>query len=539
MDDPRSWKSAIAQLLISLFPNEFLPEILGFNMHYELISLEVMIAARELKEIGVDPLYFLLHVCIDNADSGHTAMALLNVIDYLDIVKETGREDLQEQWKRVQAGYILSQTLVVSCDGPDNPTYTGEGTSVYPLTAQVISIFKSKTSVSQKYHCQSKARIGSRTLAEWLDPQLWDHDETQKHLELLSALSRSKRWISPGRGRQSRLVQELTWGGRMFGAFTSDEVDVLAAWIDALGFGNKSSTDISPYYTFTGRKPVASRDVVRSLQDPAVHHPVAARASTVKTTILATTPTIIPCFSLDNEQPLNAPSQANIPDVVSLWFAHIGLLENTINVPCRTATSLHSNILLILRAQAGFARETDIPAGTAEMLLPSRDLVRIGLEIVARAGWPDASNPGSSPSCLKEVFTLTRDKGQGEDRAGLAYDMLTWANAPEENLSFLVGLAVAFLGLKEAVRMSGLLGEDSQVGLGMIVQRERKALVRCMVEIVGMGNKHSSELERGYWIGRSALEECLGVKQKDSFLRKVSSLAPRTALPDPHPSSQA
>ncbi|RAL17046.1 iron-containing redox enzyme family protein [Aspergillus homomorphus CBS 101889] len=98
MDDERSWKAVVAQLLISLLPLEFLPEVLGFNLHYELVSLEAMTAARELKDLGVDPSYFLLHICIGNADSGHTAMALMNVIDYLETIKETGcKRTIDEQ----------------------------------------------------------------------------------------------------------------------------------------------------------------------------------------------------------------------------------------------------------------------------------------------------------------------------------------------------------------------------------------------------------------------------------------------------------
>lgn len=49
------WEAAVGQLLISLFPNEFLPEILGFNMHYELITLDTMRASLELKALGINP----------------------------------------------------------------------------------------------------------------------------------------------------------------------------------------------------------------------------------------------------------------------------------------------------------------------------------------------------------------------------------------------------------------------------------------------------------------------------------------------------
>jgi hypothetical protein len=491
-----------------------------------------MMAARELKDLGVNPSYFLLHICIDNADTGHTAMALLNVISYLEMIKATGCESaLEEKWKRVQAGYTLSQTLAVSpCDRTEFPGSgiemsgrASKSVPIDPLTLRIIEIFKNKTSISQKYHCQSKVRIGSRTLKEWLDSSLWAHDDPQKHLELLDALSQAERWVHPGMGSQSRLVQELSWGGRMFGAFTNQEVDTLVAWIDTLGPENSTWL----YYRFTLRKPVASRDVVSSLQDPTCHHPVLAARRLDKTTTsdyVAEFPEF--CFDAGfptEKQPLNAPCQSQLPDVVALWFAHIGLLENMINVPSRTATSLYSNILLVLRAQAGFAIETHIPAGMAEMTRrSSRSLVEIGLEIVSSTQWTDDVNL----SCLKDVLLLTRNQGQSEDSAKLAYNMLQWANHPDENLGLLVGLALAFLGLKEAVAQSHeLLGEEGQAVLKMIVERERKGLLKCMQDIKGMDGAHYRDLERGYCIGRVALEKCLGKAARNTTNTFGDSLA--------------
>lgn len=42
MNDFLCWKSAAAQLLISVFPHDFLPEILGFNLHFEQATLETL-----------------------------------------------------------------------------------------------------------------------------------------------------------------------------------------------------------------------------------------------------------------------------------------------------------------------------------------------------------------------------------------------------------------------------------------------------------------------------------------------------------------
>lgn len=66
-------------------------EILGFDFHFEPITLPTLVALRELEELRTNACYFLLHVCIDNADTGHTAMALEIVIRYLEFVgKDAG-----------------------------------------------------------------------------------------------------------------------------------------------------------------------------------------------------------------------------------------------------------------------------------------------------------------------------------------------------------------------------------------------------------------------------------------------------------------
>ena len=83
------WQAAVAQLLISLFPHEFLLEILGFNLHFEGLTLETMKAAKEVGEFGLNPYYFVLHISIDNADSGHTAVAMLAVAKYIEHVQQT------------------------------------------------------------------------------------------------------------------------------------------------------------------------------------------------------------------------------------------------------------------------------------------------------------------------------------------------------------------------------------------------------------------------------------------------------------------
>jgi len=157
LDKVHVWKAGVAQLLISIFPHEFLPEILGFNMHFEMLTWDTMRAIKELKELKLNDYYFLLHISIDNADSGHTAMAMQAVIDYMVHVQNTdGEPAAQEAWKRVQTGFILSERLVTSPDAQES-SCTGHSTP-NEFEAIVLKIFKAKALVSHKLHAPRKSR---------------------------------------------------------------------------------------------------------------------------------------------------------------------------------------------------------------------------------------------------------------------------------------------------------------------------------------------------------------------------------------------
>jgi hypothetical protein len=91
------WKAAIAQLLISLFPNDFLPEIPGFNMAYECLPLHLMKTFKELDELKLNSYNFTLHISIDNSDSGRAAMAMLAAVDYTKYITGNQKESAAHQ----------------------------------------------------------------------------------------------------------------------------------------------------------------------------------------------------------------------------------------------------------------------------------------------------------------------------------------------------------------------------------------------------------------------------------------------------------
>ena len=293
----------------------------------------------------------------------------------------------------------------------------------------------------------------------------------------------------------------------MFGAFSHDEVVALTAWIDSLDPENNAWL----YWSFTCREPLASKKAVGELQDPARHQPVVMPCGVDKIgtgALTAASQGFVSDSELRIEQePLTPPSDAQLPDVIALWFAHIGLLENTINTPSRTASPLYASILRLLRAQSGFAIEEHIVAGMDEMKrLSCPSLVDIGLELVSHAGWAISVEP----SCLHDLLLLTGSQGQGDASAELAHNMLRWGARPNANLGLLLGLALALLELKDAVgKAPGLLGPESRLLLEAIVARERQSLEECAQELQSVDEAKYRQMIRGYQLGKSVLKKCL------------------------------
>jgi hypothetical protein len=220
------WKAAVAQLLISLFPHDFLPEILGFNMHFEVVSSGTLMAPKDLKEVKINPYYFLLHISIDHADSGNTAMAVQTVHLYLEhIRKSAGDLAAKQAWKRVQAGYVLSAGLVTT---PDCATLQKPAVDSFPRNeheAEVAKIFMAKALVAHRIHCSSRVRIGRRTLVDWLEPNAFASKQWQ--MGFLQDLSNLKPWVHKGDSRRSKLIHELCWEGKIFRSFTQGEVEAV------------------------------------------------------------------------------------------------------------------------------------------------------------------------------------------------------------------------------------------------------------------------------------------------------------------------
>ncbi|KAK0705843.1 hypothetical protein B0T21DRAFT_377675 [Apiosordaria backusii] len=482
MEDESIWRYAIGQLLVSVFPNEFLPEILGFNLHYEQPAVGVLKANKELPEFGISPYYYALHISIDNADSGHCAMAIGNIAQFMAVVKETGIMDSQTAWRRVQAGYCLGQSL----DDRD---------TVDDYEDRLVDLICKKATIATKIHCTSRARIGKRNLSSWFSapPSSPENDDSWKD-EFLSALADSKPWVYKGDSSKSLLMRELGWKGRMFGAFTHDETELLRNWIGSLTPDGEDSS--KAYWHLVGGCQSLEKAFDPPRHDAGVTHPC---FPTMRAWSPSKTANFVP------KAPIQVTNNEVDMDVLlPLWFAHTGLLENLISSPHQTIRPLISNCLQILRAEKGYKPEGTGIACMDEQLRPSYspDLVALGLKIIKRQGLPQ-------PSSLGDI--LARPEDEGLSISGrFAHDLLGWAQRPTKNGAFLLGLARAFLDLEQWVSENeGLLGRRERLVLSEIIQRKSIGFEKCLSELNGDALM-CHEFAAGYELGRTEIETLLG-----------------------------
>ncbi|KAF2995669.1 hypothetical protein E8E13_002256 [Curvularia kusanoi] len=490
LDQTRCWKAALAQLLISLFPHEFLPESLGFNMAYESLPLHLLKTVKELREVRLNPYYFELHISIDNSDSGHAAMAMSAVADYIELVeRDEGTEAARIAWRRVQAGYILAEGLPTT---PESPSLRKQPNEPFPRTeteASLLSIFAAKASVAHKIHCNSRLKIGRRSLVDWLEPNAFANKRWQK--EFLQDLGNCKPWVIQGDSEKSRLVRELSWEGKMFGSFTQTEVEVVKAWIDELGSPVQCrQPDSKVYYDFTLQSPKAAG--FDADLDILSNYPV-----------LSVPP--VPSHILDdtvagdlNELHLDV---SKLHNLLPLWFTSPALLETLPSVPVRAANTSGSALVRVLRAQTGFDLEGQGVAGMDEVHRTdeghSYGIVELGLEICARAGL-------SLPMNLKEVVTLGNAESVTVCKWMVSLSMHLLAHQ-----DMLVGMSWAFMELHEAVARlkegGNLLSPVSAQKLEAIARRERAGLEVCKDEIMG-NMQRRADFEKGLVIARKAIK---------------------------------
>jgi hypothetical protein len=149
----------LTQLALAHHAERFLPELVGYNLGAEHASLDTLIAAYEMNELGIDPYYFTLHATVDNGLTGHARLAL-QALEQL-----TPQDDPADFLRRVEAGYRLHQRALSSAELLAG--FDLERELVAALAGKHIPARRPDGAVNPAW----AAPIAGRPLGEWLaDP---------------------------------------------------------------------------------------------------------------------------------------------------------------------------------------------------------------------------------------------------------------------------------------------------------------------------------------------------------------------------------
>ncbi|WP_448107303.1 iron-containing redox enzyme family protein [Pseudomonas azerbaijanoccidentalis] len=208
LDDEHFLQGAI-QLALGRCGTDFMPEVIGYNLGYEQLPLHLLISAYELRELGIDPYYFTLHVTIDNVSSGHGRKAVQSLLELMPL--DEGREEF---YRRVALGYRLNDLGLGSTAVIQS----------FELQHEVIAILERKRVFGQHMH-SDYCRLEGQTVNQWLS--------SPGHVaDFLAAMER-KGWIkrhrSPDESRFWQLIEGST--AAMFGVFSGYEKQLIHDWI--------------------------------------------------------------------------------------------------------------------------------------------------------------------------------------------------------------------------------------------------------------------------------------------------------------------
>lgn len=206
LDDEHFVQGAI-QLALAENAEQFLPEVIGFNLGYEQLPLHLLITAYELTELGIDPYYFTLHVTVDNADNGHARKAVQSLMAAWPQVG-----DSTEFHRRVRAGYRLNEL------GASTLSVIGD----FDIEQEVRRMFEKKAAVGQFLHADY-CRFEGRTVNQWLA------EDVGRFLDILQ----QRGWITRNQDPKNSRFWQLISGEQapMFGVFSTHEQQLIHDWM--------------------------------------------------------------------------------------------------------------------------------------------------------------------------------------------------------------------------------------------------------------------------------------------------------------------
>jgi hypothetical protein len=208
LDDSHFVQGAI-QLALAHNAEDYLPEVIGFNLGYEQLPLHLLITSYELNELGIDPYYFTLHVTVDNASNGHAAKAVDALKNLMPRVGDSG-----DFYRRVIDGYRLNE-LGAS---------TNSTIASFDLDAELTGIMAAKSVTGKNMH-SDYCRVAGKSINDWLGSP----DNVPAFMVALEKAG----WITRGTDPEQSRFWGLIQGDKaeMFGVFSPYEQQVLRDWI--------------------------------------------------------------------------------------------------------------------------------------------------------------------------------------------------------------------------------------------------------------------------------------------------------------------
>jgi hypothetical protein len=256
-------------LAISQFGDEFMPELLGMTLYLEWSAIGLLTTVDQMNAFGINPLYYSLHVGIDNASAGHGAIAKSCVAMYLDRVRESEGEDaMQRVWRRVWNGYVAFGTLGTLGE----EMFYGKPAAPTPEDL-VVQMIRRKAPYASRAHREKM--LGPNLINDWmLDP-----------LGLLGAMQNAG-LVIPGDLEHSAIFQLIGFNGPMFHVFTADEQTLWQDYVLYLGKRDDKPVKKSNYalmhttldFMRQRQSGVAGHDVMLQGPYPGAHGPIVSKS---------------------------------------------------------------------------------------------------------------------------------------------------------------------------------------------------------------------------------------------------------------------
>jgi hypothetical protein len=220
-DEPRIVDAAytlpLFQLVVSQFPQDYFPELLGMTQYLEWSSIELRSQVLLNRHFGIDTRFYEMHVAIDNAASGHGALAQRAVERHLEQVRvDLGDEARQDQWQRIWTGYVAFAT-------------TGSlGQEVAEKLRRVAAPAERVAAMIADRAPRARLNHGTRKLGGTLLNDLFAAPE-----KLMATLVDTGR-IVPGDPEHSPFFDLVGEDGPMYRVFDEEEIEVWRDWTRSL-----------------------------------------------------------------------------------------------------------------------------------------------------------------------------------------------------------------------------------------------------------------------------------------------------------------